>query len=106
MPPRLLLITADLNSFLFATERNQPFVDGGLFMMALLLGLTQLGLGSCCLNTAMGTERETAIRNIINIPDNEVFISFVAVGYFDSEILVPRSKRVAIDQVLIRHKNG
>lgn len=103
MPPRLLLITSDLDAFLFATERNQPFVDGGLFMMALLLGLTQVGLGSCSLNTAMGIERENSIRKILDIPENEVFISFVAIGHFDPAVQVPRSKRVGVDQVLIRH---
>lgn len=102
LPPRLLLITADLDAFLFAAERNQPFIDGGLFMMGLLLGLTQVGLGSCSLNTAMGIERENKIRKIIAIPDNEVFISFVAVGHFDPEIQVPRSKRMEVDKVLIR----
>jgi hypothetical protein len=44
LPPRLLLVTCDLNAFLFAAERRQPFIDGGLFMMLLLLGLEQVGL--------------------------------------------------------------
>lgn len=102
-PPRLLLVTADLDAFLFAAERNQPFVDGGLFMMSLLLGLTQMELGSCLLNTAMGVDKEQKIRNIVDIPDNEVFIAFVAVGNFDKKVLVPRSKRVAIGDVLKHH---
>ncbi|MCE6967151.1 polysaccharide pyruvyl transferase family protein [Cereibacter sphaeroides] len=103
MPPRLLLVTADLRAFLFAAERNQPFVDGGLFMMTLLLGLEQVGLGSCCLNTAMNTERENKIRKILDIPDQEVFIAFIAVGHFDPKILTPRSKRLPVDEVLVRH---
>lgn len=103
MPPRLLLITADLDAFLFAAERHQPFVDGGLFMMSLLLGLTQVGLGSCSLNTAMGSEKENSIRKIINIPDHEVFICFVAVGHYDEKVLVPRSKRTDVSDVLVRH---
>ncbi|MBF6671406.1 polysaccharide pyruvyl transferase family protein [Glutamicibacter sp. FBE19] len=102
-PPRLLLVTADLDAFLFAPERNQPFVDGGLFMMSLLLGLTQMELGSCLLNTAMGVEKEQKIRNIVDIPENEVFIAFVAVGNFDKNVLVPRSKRVESDSILKRH---
>ncbi|WP_207306454.1 polysaccharide pyruvyl transferase family protein [Arthrobacter sp. S41] len=102
-PPRLLLVTADLDAFLFAPERNQPFVDGGLFMMSLLLGLTQMELGSCLLNTAMGVEKEQKIRNIVDLPENEVFIAFVAVGNFDQSVLVPRSKRVEADSILKRH---
>jgi nitroreductase len=103
MPPKLLLVTSDLTAFLFAAERNQAFVDGGLFMMTLLLGLQQVGLGSCCLNTAMGTERETAIRKILGIPETEVFISFIAVGHFDPAILTPQSKRMPVENVLVRH---
>ncbi|MFD6135463.1 polysaccharide pyruvyl transferase family protein [Isoptericola sp. NPDC060257] len=106
MPPRLLLITADLDAFLFAPERNQPFVDGGLFMMSLLLGLTQVGLGSCSLNTAMGSAKDAAIRKIIDVPDNEVFISFVAVGHYDQQVLVPRSKRTRVEDVIVRHAAG
>ncbi|WP_084038975.1 nitroreductase family protein [Demequina sp. NBRC 110053] len=106
MPPRLLLITADLDAFLFAAERNQPYVDGGLFMMSVLLGLTHMGLGSCSLNTAMGAQKDAAIRKIIDIPDHEVFIAFVAVGHYDEQVLVPRSKRTEIDQVLTRHEKG
>lgn len=103
MPPKLLLITCDLTAFLFSTERNQAFIDGGLFMMTLLLGLQQMGLGSCSLNTAMGADREASIRKILNIPESEVFISFVAVGHYDPEILTPKSKRIAVDDVLIAH---
>lgn len=102
-PPKLLLVTADQDAFLFAAERNQPFVDGGLFMMSLLLGLTQMELGSCLLNTAMGVDKEQKIRRIVDIPDNEVFIAFVAVGNFDQEVLVPRSKRVQTGDVLKLH---
>ncbi|WP_084077602.1 polysaccharide pyruvyl transferase family protein, partial [Demequina sp. NBRC 110057] len=106
MPPRLLLVSADLDAFLFAPERNQPFIDGGLFMMSLLLGLTQVGLGSCSLNTAMGTKKETAIRKIIDIPEHEVFIAFIAVGHYDQQVLVPRSKRTELEHVLQRHSKG
>lgn len=103
MPPRLLLVTCDLASFLFAAERNQAFIDGGLFMMTLLLGLEQMGIGSCCLNTAMSAEREAAIRKILKVPESEVFIAFVAAGHFDPKILTPQSKRMAVDEVLVRH---
>ena len=104
MPPRLLLVTSNLSAFLFAAERNQPFIDGGLFMMTLLLGLQQVGLGSCSLNTAMNHERENALRKILNIPDDEVFISFVAVGHYDPAILTPQSKRIQVSDVLVSHR--
>lgn len=103
MPPKLLLVTSDLPSFLFVAERNQPYIDGGLFMMNLLLGLTQLGLGCCSLNTAMNTQREAKIRARLGIADTEVFIAFVAVGHFDPSVLTPRSKRLPIEDIIIQH---
>lgn len=103
MPPRLLLVTCDLKAYLFAVERNQAFIDGGLFMMMLLLGLEQVGLGACSLNTAMSKEREAAVRKILKIPESEVFISFIGVGHFDPSVLVPRSKRVPLEEVLVQH---
>jgi len=103
MPPKLMLVTSDLQAFLFSAERNQPFVDGGLFMMTLLLGLQEFGLGSCSLNTAMSPERENQIRKILDIPDNEVFIAFVATGHYDAETLTPVSKRVSVGDILVQH---
>lgn len=103
MPPKLMLVTCDLHAFLFSAERNQPFVDGGLFMMTFLLGLQQVGLGSCSLNTAMSPERENKLRKILSIPDNEVFIAFVAAGHYDPAVLTPVSKRVDVNDVIVPH---
>lgn len=102
-PPKLLLITSDHAAYVAAVERNQAYIDGGLFMMLLLLALEEVGLGSVSLNTAMGKEKEEAIRRILGIPDSEVFISFVAVGQFESDVTVPRSKRIDVNEVLVRH---
>lgn len=104
-PPKLLLITSDLSAFVFSVERNQAFIDGGLFMMSLLLGLEYVGLGACCLNTAMNTEQDAAVRKILNLPDNEVLISFIAIGHYDPDLLVARSKRLSVDEVLVKQVN-
>lgn len=106
MPPKLLLVTSDLTAFVMAVERNQAFIDGGIFLMLLLLGLEQVGLGACPLNTAMSKDREAAARRILKIPDSEVFIAFVAVGHHDANVIVPISKRLPVDQILLSHKDG
>jgi len=103
MPPKLLLVTCDLTAFLSPNERNQGYIDGGLFMMSLLLGLRQVGLGSCSLNTAMNPDREEAIREILKIPETEIFISFVAVGHYDPAVLTPISIRLPVSEVLVQH---
>lgn len=103
LPPKLLLVTSDLSAFVAAVERNQAYIDGGLFMMLMLLGLEEVGLGSCSLNTAMNHEREEAARKLLNIPKGEVFISFIAVGHFNPEVMVPRSTRIPVEEVLCHH---
>ncbi|MRX52020.1 hypothetical protein GI374_16705 [Paracoccus sp. S-4012] len=102
-PPGLLLVTCDLTAFIYHTERNQGYIDGGLFMMTLLLGLEQVGLGACPLNAAMDARRERAIREIISVPESEAMISFVAVGHYDPAVLVARSLRYPVEEVLSVH---
>lgn len=105
-PPGLLLVTCDLTAFVFSMERNQGFIDGGLFMMALLLGLEQVGLGACPLNAAMGSQRETTIRRILKIPESEALISFIAIGNYDPSVLVARSLRYPVEDLLAVHEQG
>lgn len=62
-----------------------------------------MGLGGCPLNTAMNTQREAALRELLDIPESEVFISFVAAGHYDPAILTPRSRRVGVEQVMRHH---
>ena len=103
IPPKLLLVSSELKAMVGAVERNQAFVDGGLFMMLLLLAFEQLGLGTCSLNTAMSYEREESARRILNIPESQVFISFVAVGHYEESVSVPRSARISVEEVLVTH---
>ncbi|CEP36875.1 Putative uncharacterized protein [Halomonas sp. R57-5] len=101
MPPKLLLVTSDLSAYVFADERNQAFIDGGLFLMNLLLGLENVGLGACPLNTAMSTDQVNQARKLLGIPESHVFIAFVAVGYHDSDALVPKSMRLDVTDILL-----
>jgi nitroreductase len=102
--PRLLLVTADNTAFVAAVERNQAYIDGGLFAMMLLLGLENVGLGGCPLNTMLNSERESALRKLLGIPSHEVFITFIAVGHFDPDVLTPRSTRLPQSEILTTHE--
>ncbi|EGO6036430.1 nitroreductase family protein [Enterococcus faecalis] len=99
LPPVLLLVTASTRSFLQPIERNEGFIDGGLFSMSLLYGLEYEGLGACALNAMLSVERENKIREILAIPEDEVFIMFIAVGNFKVKTNVPKSKRVSLDSI-------
>ncbi|MGP9664702.1 polysaccharide pyruvyl transferase family protein [Halomonas sp. AOP22-C1-8] len=100
MPPKLLLVTSDLSAYVFADERNQAFIDGGLFLMNLLLGLENVGFGACPLNTAMSTDQVNQARRLLGIPESHVFIAFVAVGYHDRSAFVPKSMRLDATDIM------
>ncbi|CAM3049673.1 polysaccharide pyruvyl transferase family protein [Paracoccus nototheniae] len=102
-PPGLLLVTCDLTCFVAPSERNQGFIDGGLFMMSLLLALEEVGLGSCPLNAAMNAGKEGKIRRIAGISASEILISFIAIGNFDPGVLVARSFRYPTSSILSVH---
>lgn len=93
MPPALALISVDVRSFVSVEERNEPYIDGGLFTMAFLTALEREALAACPLNTMMRAEQEQEIRKLLGVPDYEVLIAFVAIGNFPESIESPVSFR-------------
>ncbi len=89
----LIMITSDLQSFSGPEERNQAFVDGGIYAMNLLYSLEFVGLASCALNANLKMENEAEIRKVLNIPDNEVIIMFISVGNYPESFKAPKSQR-------------
>lgn len=95
LPPVLLTVTTDSSSFIDLTERNQIYIDGGLFAMALLMGLEYVSLAACPLNAMFSVRQDKDMRKLMSIPDNENFIMFIAVGNFKTNNKVPKSFRYA-----------
>lgn len=100
-PPALMLISSDLRAFLSVNECNEAYVDGGLFSMSLLYSLEACGLAACPLNTMFGSEADEATRELLGIPDNEVFIMYIAVGHFRDVSKICRSDRFGLDRILL-----
>ncbi|WP_262848551.1 nitroreductase family protein [Mumia quercus] len=93
MPEVLLAITVSNNTFLSPVERNEAFVDGGLFAMSVLYGLEHEGLAAVPLNAMMYYRDQLAVRRLLDIDDSEMIIMFIAVGEFPPESVVPISDR-------------
>lgn len=91
--PVVALITADARLFAGVGERNQGWIDGGLFAMSFVWALHGLGLSSCMLNMSVRNERADALRAAFGIPDHELVIMQVAIGYPAPEYRVARSPR-------------
>ena len=99
--PVVLVITADESCFFDASERHQPYIDGGLFSMSLCFALTALGLASCCLNWCVPVSNDRAVHAILGIRASERIVMFIATGYASATCAVPRSPRRDETEVLL-----
>jgi nitroreductase len=100
---RILVVTCDYRAFASCTERNEAFVDGGMFAMSLVYALHALELGFCCLNLCQQNRTGRALRRVGNIPDHEALIMVIAVGHLPDALHVARSERRAVEDVLVFH---
>lgn len=100
-PEYVLAITVLNSTFLSPVERNESFVDGGLFSMSVLYGLEQEGLAAVPLNAMMNSKQEKSIRNLLNIRQSANFIMFIAVGNFPEKSISPISARKSAEDFTI-----
>lgn len=92
-PPMLITVTTDNSSLVELFERNQGYVDGGLFAMSLLLALEYEGLATCSLNAMFRYRIEKRIRRLLDIRESENIVMFIAVGNPKEKVSVPKSFR-------------
>lgn len=103
-PPVLLLITADDRYYVGPNERNQGFIDGGLFAMSMLYSLEYKGLAACPLHAMLDERGDRAIRGMLDISDSEKFITFMSAGHFNENNSVCKSFRYPVDHILSEKK--
>lgn len=96
----VMVVTADLSCFYKEAERNQAFVDGGMFAVSLVYALHSVGLGSCLLNWSRGPYDDAELRRKLEIPDNEVVITMLVAGNLRENFMVAASPRRPIEDVL------
>jgi nitroreductase len=98
--PVVAVISCDLGILHSVGERNQAWVDGGIFAMNLALAIHAHGLGSCFLNWSATPTQDKQLRNLLKIPENEVIITLLALGKPVPQ-LVAESRRRPISEVWI-----
>lgn len=97
---KLLIITSDLNYFSGPKERNQAFVDGGIFAMSLLYALHFFKVGAICLNWAYEAKQDKNLHSLGLIPENEKIILFIGVGELKNDFKVAVSRRKDISEII------
>lgn len=98
---KAMVVVADLGAFGTSGERNQAFVDGGLFAMSLVYGLHALGYGTCMLAWSKRPREEKKMRNALGIAESEVIIMMIAVGCLPEKFEVAQSQRRPLSEVLV-----
>ncbi|KAJ5549257.1 Nitroreductase [Penicillium frequentans] len=96
----VLVITCDLREFDLIGERNQAWVDGGLFAMSLNFALHAGGMGTCMLNWSAEVEQDKALRSTFEIPEYEIIITMLGVGGLPESLHVAASPAPVADDIL------
>ena len=89
----LAMVSVSVRTFWSAAERNQAWVDGGMFAMNFILGLHAQGLGAVPLNWSKPPTTDRAMRSLIGLPDDRVIIMFIAFGHLKDHYRVAASPR-------------
>lgn len=93
LPENVLTIAVSNSTFLSPVERNEAFVDGGLFAMSVIYGIEYEGLAAVTLNAMMNSKDEKGIRELLKVDESEQIILFIAIGQFKERAVVPVSDR-------------
>lgn len=98
---RYLIITGLLSSFYDSFERNQVYVEAGIFLMSLIEALHNFGIASCILQNGEQRKKQKKLRKLCkDIEEDEKIIAFVAIGYYKDEVTYAVSNRKKIDEIL------
>lgn len=89
----VIVIASDMRAFTSLGERNQCWVDGGIFAMSMALALHSLQIGACMLNWSVEPGRDRALRRCLGIDDNYAIITMMGAGFAPDNLVVAASPR-------------
>jgi nitroreductase len=93
------VVCSEFDIFEKLDERNQGWIDGGLFAMTLVYALHSLGLGSCMLNWSVSNARDASFRAAFGVPENQGVICMIAVGHLRDSFRVAQSPRRPVEDL-------
>lgn len=98
--PVLAVVSVDSRYFGGAGERNQVWIDGGLFAMTFVWAAESEGLATCMLNWSVSNARSDSLRDEVGLQAWDQIICLVALGYSRPGARIARSPRREVAQVL------
>lgn len=97
--PALAIVSVDRRLFAGAAERNQRWIDGGLFAMTLVWAMHARGLASCMLNWSMLNAQSAKLRAAAGLPVHEDIVVLIAFGKAAAGHRYARSPRRDVTEI-------
>lgn len=97
---QLLILTNDRSYYYTIGERNQLYIDGGIFLMNLLYALHYYEVANCPANWGKEFFAEEMLSKVVSIPESEKIICMIPIGVAKDKFRVTLSKRRESDEVL------
>ena len=97
--PVVGVVTVRTGLFSGAGERNQRWIDGGIFSSTLVWALHAVGFSTCMLNWSRSNSDTDRLRATAGISAEEDVIVLLAVGHAATDARVARSPRRRVESV-------
>ena len=97
---QLLIVVSDRNYFYTIGERNQLYIDGGIFLMNLLYALHFYKIAACPAHWGMNSDKDKKLSKLINLSESEKVISLISIGVPSKNFKTCLSLRRSADEVL------
>ncbi|WP_171595262.1 nitroreductase family protein [Marinifilum caeruleilacunae] len=99
----LIVVSSVVSTTKDMHERFENHLNGGLFSMTLLNALHYNKIGACSLNWSVSDDKDMKLREIIDIPHNEVVLMIIACGYLPDEFSIASSPRKTAEEITKMH---
>ena len=98
---KLIILTVELGGYLSLNERNDVYVNGGIYAMNLLYALHYYQIGVCALNWSTMPELDLELRKICEIRSSETVTLIIACGGVPDKFKLVTSHRNNPSGILI-----
>lgn len=97
---QLFVVVADRNYFYSIGERNQLYIDGGLFIMNLLYALHYYKVAACPAHWGHPIEKDKEILEVIPLLESEKVLCIIPIGFPADSFKTTLSLRRENDEIL------
>lgn len=98
---QLLIVTNDRKYYYTIGERNQFYIDGGIYLLNLLYALHFMKVANCPANWGKTMTAEKKLNAVISIPESEKIICMIPIGEAVQNFNTTLSQRRPVEETLM-----